>query len=149
MANYNIKITKSKFDAIHILCDSEMPRVEVAKYLKLSSASVTEVMKFSTYEEYQQQRAVHALNKRKAYARKKNAEQNAEYRNAKDEKNEQEQPDHAVESRQTVIVQASHYMLAEQKRTNELLESISNKLAFIVEELTGTSDTNTKGGESA
>lgn len=149
MANYNIKITKSKFDAIHILCDSKMPKVDVAKYLKLSTTSVAEVMKFSTYEEYQQQRAINALNKKKAYARKKNAEQKAANNTTENEEDEPEQPDRTAENRQTIIVQASHYMLAEQKRTNELLESISNKLAFIVEELTGTSNTNTKGGESA
>ena len=41
-----------------------------------------------------------------------------------------------VEHRQTIVVQASHYMLEEQKKTNELLTLISNKLSFIVDELT-------------
>ena len=41
-----------------------------------------------------------------------------------------------VPDRQTIIVQASHYMLEEQKITNELLKVISNKLLYLVEQLT-------------
>ena len=40
-----------------------------------------------------------------------------------------------VEHRQTVTIQATHYMMQEMKRTNELLELISRKMAFIVDQL--------------
>ena len=40
-----------------------------------------------------------------------------------------------VEHRQTVTIQATHYMMQEMKKTNELLELISRKLAFIVDQL--------------
>ena len=46
------------------------------------------------------------------------------------------QPTQVIEHRQTVTVQATHYMMQEMKRTNELLELISRKMAFIVESLT-------------
>lgn len=41
-----------------------------------------------------------------------------------------------IEHRQTVTVQATHYMMQEMKKTNELLDLISRKLAFIVDSLT-------------
>ena len=40
-----------------------------------------------------------------------------------------------VEHRQTVTVQANHYMMQEMQKTNELLELISRKLTFIVDQL--------------
>ena len=40
-----------------------------------------------------------------------------------------------VEHRQTVTIQATHYMMQEMKRTNELLELISRKLTFFVDQL--------------
>ena len=49
---------------------------------------------------------------------------------------QQSQPTKVIEHRQTVTVQATHYMMQEMKRTNELLELISRKMAFIVESLT-------------
>ena len=55
---------------------------------------------------------------------------------AKQEKPE-ETPVQIVEHRQTVTVQATWQMTQEMQKTNKLLEQISNKLAFIVEELTG------------
>lgn len=43
-----------------------------------------------------------------------------------------------VEHRQSIVVQANHYMMEELKKQTETLKLISNKLAFIVDELTGT-----------
>lgn len=40
------------------------------------------------------------------------------------------------EVRQTVTIQATHYMMQELQKMNELLTGISAKLAFIVDELT-------------
>lgn len=48
-----------------------------------------------------------------------------------------EQEAQTVEHRQTVTIQATHYMMQEMQKTNELLANISRKLAFIVDELTG------------
>ena len=42
-----------------------------------------------------------------------------------------------VEHHQTVTIQATHYMMEEMKKTNELLTLLNAKLAFIVEELAG------------
>ena len=46
------------------------------------------------------------------------------------------QPTQVIEHRQTVTVQATHYMMQEMKKTNELLDLISRKLTFIVDSLT-------------
>ena len=40
-----------------------------------------------------------------------------------------------MEHRQSVTIQATHYMMQEMKKTNELLELISRKLTFIVDQL--------------
>lgn len=40
------------------------------------------------------------------------------------------------EAKQTITVQATHYMMQELQKMNELLTGISAKLAFIVDELT-------------
>ena len=47
----------------------------------------------------------------------------------------QTQQPQVVEHRQTVTIQATHYMMQEMKKTNELLELISRKLTFIVDQL--------------
>jgi hypothetical protein len=46
-----------------------------------------------------------------------------------------------VEHRQTVTLQPTWAMTQEMQKTNELLKLISNKLAFIVDELCGTTGT--------
>ena len=70
--------------------------------------------------------------------KKKRVERHKELHPGKEQKPEEErkEPKEIVEHRQTIVVQASHYMLEEQKKTNELLTLISNKLSFIVDELT-------------
>jgi hypothetical protein len=47
-----------------------------------------------------------------------------------------EKPQETKETRYNVTIQATHYMEQELRKTNELLTFISNKLAFIVDELT-------------
>ena len=51
-----------------------------------------------------------------------------------------QEPTQIVEHRQSVTVQATHYMEQQLKQMNETLKLISNKLAFVVMELTGKGD---------
>ena len=57
-------------------------------------------------------------------------------RNAK--KKEEKKDVQIVEHRQSVTIVATQYMAEEMKKQTELLKLISNKLAFIVDELTST-----------
>lgn len=129
----NCKVTKEKFSAVKYLLESGCPKTECSKYMKLSAWTIRLIASVETYEEYQQVMAERNLKQKRYYAATKASKTESTGNNEVDEPAIKPQ-----ETKQTVIVQASHYMLEEQKKTNELLTSISNKLAFIVEELTGT-----------
>ena len=112
-------ITKKTFDDCHTLVDTaNLSCTKAAQILGLSISAVSRVVKCSTYEEY-----VEAA--RNGYAPLSKA--NKEARNS-------------VTNQTTVTIQANHYMMEELRKTNEYLRLISNKLAYIVEELTGKSE---------
>ena len=143
-----IVVTPQMFACIRTLLDAKAPYAEISKYLGVSHSVIAKVTACETFEEYQALLATYSKRQKESYARKAAAQSASEKKI--EEKNEEpanEPTATKTESRQTIVVQASHYMLEEQKKTNELLTSISNKLAFIVEELTGTNKAN--GGESA
>lgn len=109
------KITKGVFDAGKILIQNGATNAEIAKYLKVSVTVVTMFRQAETYEEYQ----------------------NIMYEYSKGKVKEKE----PETMRQSVTIQATHYMQKELEKTNELLTLISNKLAFIVDELCGVKKT--------
>lgn len=124
-----IKVTQGIFDAVKICLKSGNSVAETAKFMKLSQDVVRMMRDAETLDEY---RAIMA-------AKSAHTKQNRQIAAIKAK--QAEQPEKAPEKpvdKQTIVVQASHYMLEEQKRTNELLALISNKLAFIIDELTGT-----------
>ena len=130
-AKNSIKVTKSLFDAAKILMENGANNVEVSKYLKISKEPVAMIRKAETYEEYQQLMYEYSLNGRRRAAAIKAKEQEAKA------EPKTENPQEVVkEVRQTVTIQATHYMMQELQKTNELLTGISAKLAFIVDELT-------------
>ena len=137
MANYREgKVTKGIFDAAKLLFENGASNVEVGKYLKISKDVVLYIKKSETYEDYK------ALMYEKSLAwRKKRAIEAKKAEETKPEETKpvtpEETPVQIVERRQTVTVQATWQMTQEMQKTNKLLEQISNKLAFIVEELTG------------
>lgn len=117
-------ITEKTFKAAKILIASGAKNKEVAEYLGISPTTVTRIKQSETYEEFK------SVKKANAYMAKKAAEAKAA------EKKEEEKPvTQVVEHRQTVTVQATHYMMEEMKAQTELLKTISAKLAFIVEQL--------------
>ena len=129
--NKTVKVTPNVFNAIKTLLKGGASYTECANYMGISPSSVGNINRAETYEEYQ--RIVYessATHRAKMAAIKANEA-------AKEAKKEEPAPQ-IVEHRQTVTVQASHFMLQEQQKTNELLTLISNKLAFIVDELYGT-----------
>lgn len=138
-----IVVTPQMFSCIRTLLDAKAPYAEISRYLGVSHSVISKVTACETFEEYQALLATYSQRQKASYARKAAAKTTSQKRSEEETIPDNDEPVKGTvangnESRQTVIVQASHYMLEEQKRTNELLTSISNKLAFIVEELTGT-----------
>lgn len=133
----NIKVTESVFNAVKTLLKGGATGTECAKYMKISTPTVTMIRRSETYEEYMNNRYAWTERKeKKSVGKQTNVAQQATQTNVAQQATA-ESDAHIAESKQTIVVQASHYMLEEQKKTNELLTSISNKLAFIVEELVG------------
>lgn len=133
-AKKSTKITKGIFDAAKLLIENGANNTEVAKYLKVSNDVVAMFRKSETYEEYQTLMYEYSQKMRKRAAAIKAKE------TPKEEPPQivaQTTPPQIVEHRQTVTVQATWQMTQEMQKTNELLKSISNKLAYIVDELCG------------
>lgn len=134
---YQKKVTKSKFDAIKILIQGGAKAAEIGKFLDLHENTVYAVKKCETYEEYEQFIAEKVA--------KRNAARAIKMRQA-EEKKEQEKPvepvqaaepvqPQVIEHRQSVTIVANHYMAEQLQKQTELLTLISNKLAYIVEQL--------------
>lgn len=111
------KITPEVFDEIKIMLKYGMTQREVGKRVGVCENTIYFVNRAENYTEYQKYR---------------------HDRQIKKEKREGPDEGKVIEHKYNVTIQATHYMEQQQKRTNELLEIISNKLAFIVDELTGS-----------
>ena len=146
------KVTETLFDAVKLLIKGGAKNAECAKYMNISTATVSVIRNSETYLEYKQN--MHAISgserkrkqkqaaaiaaKAKAEAEAQEQAKQAQEQAKKQEETPQEMPQSkTVEHKYNVTIQATHYMEEQQKRTNELLTIISNKLAFIVDELTG------------
>ena len=130
----SLKVTKGIFDAAKLLIENGANNTEVAKYLKVSTDVVSFIRRSETYEEYQTIMYEYSLKQRQRAAAIKAKE------TPKEEPPQivaQTPPPQIIEHRQTVTVQATWQMTQEMQKTNELLKQISNKLAYIVDELCG------------
>ena len=145
MANYN-KMTDSKYKAIKILLNGGASVKEAAEYMKVSTAVVYAVKNSETFEEYIANNAEREARRKQVAAMKAKqakAQKVAEQVGATPAANliAQEQPTvQKVVHEQRVTIQATHYMMQELQKTNELLAGISRKLATIVEDLYGTKE---------
>ena len=112
-------ITKKVFDDCHMLVDTaNLSRSKASQILGLRTSTVSRIVKCKTYEEY-----VEAARNGYAPLTKANKEAST-----------------PAVNQTTVTIQATHYMMEELRKTNEYLRLISNKLAYIVEELTGKNE---------
>lgn len=132
---YQKKVTQSKFNAVKTLLKGGATVREVMEFLELSDNTVYMIKQAETLVEYENMIAEKALrDKQRAAIKAKEREQAAQ-----PQAQPQDKPVEVVkEVRQTVTVQATHFMMEEMRKTNELLTCISAKLAFIVDELCGT-----------
>ena len=141
MPNYaGRKVTERVFDAVKLLLECGSTANEVAKYMGMSNKTIGIINKAENFDEYRS--LMYEDGQR--YWNKKRAIEAKEAAKKQEEKKPEEPPVQVVEHRQTVTVQATWAMTQEMQKTNKLLELISNKLAFIVDELTGMPG---KGGE--
>lgn len=125
MANWN-KLTERQFSAIKTLLKGGASQTEAAEYMQVSPNTAYWVSKSETYEEYQHSRVERDLTRKQVAA-------------IKAKESEPQKPQEVIkEVRQTVTIQATHFMMQELQKTNNLLTLISNKLGFIVDELCGT-----------
>lgn len=132
MASWN-KLTERQFNAIKTLLKGGASQAEASKYMEVSPNTVYFINKAENFAEYTQIQAERMLNRNQVAAMK--AKQEAAKKVAAEVG--AVPAAQVVEHRQTVTVQATHYMMTEMQKTNELLTAISKKLAFIVQELTG------------
>lgn len=117
-----VKVTEQMFKAIKQLTAGGATIPECAGYFQLAHATISRIRAAETYEDYTQ------------YA-KKNAE--AVEKRRKESEIKPEEPAKQYVNPTVVRVEATHYMMQELQRTNELLTGISAKLAQIVSDLYG------------
>ena len=138
MANYKQgKVTQGVFDAVKICLQSGNSVAETAKFMKMAWDTVQLIRDAETLEEY----------KAVAYERSKKFKQNAAIKAKQKSKQEVEQeerqevkpeePAKQYVNPTVVKLEATHYMMQELQKTNELLTGISAKLAAIVNDLYG------------
>lgn len=99
---------------------------EIGKQFGICGNTVYKINRTDSYEEY------------KEYQTKQNQKNRERTIQKKEEKRQEEKEVQIVEHRQSITLVANQYMMEEMRKQTELLKTISAKLAFIVEELTGT-----------
>lgn len=114
-------LTSKKYTAIKIMLNAQTPVSEISEYMEVSESVVYRVKNTQDFEEYQQSRRTAAI-----FATNKSAAADPQ------------QVEHIHHHEQSVTIIANHYMAEELRKQTELLTIISNKLAFIVDELCGT-----------
>jgi len=136
------KVTENKFKAIKILLQSGAKYQEISETMEVSKVVIGIVKNAETYEEYKHKMYLTSGAYRKKMAAEAKAKEEEKIRAEKEAKQTTAAKEKAtgeevsvVEHRQTITIQATHYMMEEMKKTNELLTAISSKLAFIVESL--------------
>ena len=134
----NLKVTEKVFKAVKILLQSGEPRDSCAEYMMLSSHTVNRIAQSENYDDYMNKVRACAF-KKKAEAEKKAAEEKAKEEAKKaEEKKLPPQPSPIVLPQHRPISGEDSYQLVRlMKEQNEMLKCISNKLAFIVDELVG------------
>jgi hypothetical protein len=132
MANWN-KLTEKQFNAIKTLLKGGATQKEAAEYMQVSPNTAYWIDKAEGFEEYLQIQAERALKQKRVAAIKAKGEPQEKPQEIK-----AQTPAPQVMNPTVIRLEATHYMMNEMQKTNELLTLISRKLAFIVDELCGT-----------
>ena len=133
------KMADKLFRAVKIMIAGGATSTEISEYFNISLSSISRVRQAESFQEYRVMQAA-TYGKRKPAKTQDAPKQSEQLNPAAPQNPPMQQPAPAqqpqvVEHRQTVTIQATHYMMQEMKRTNELLELISRKMAYIVDQL--------------
>lgn len=130
---YEKKVTKSKFEAVKILLAGGASVKEIGKYLDLSDNTIYKIKTSETYEDYEKYVAEKVAKSQAARAIK--------LKKAKEEENQKYPKPDAVTITSDMTQSQANYQInrvvEQMKQMNDHLKLISNKLAFIVDELCG------------
>lgn len=150
MANYNNgKVTPRLFDAAKVLQESGCTRQEIADHLKISKNVANIIWNAETYDDYKammfergqrnRNKAKKAIEAKKAAAEKAASEVGAvpAAQLVQQEKPVQA-PVQVVEHRQSVQVQATHFMETKIDVLIEQMKLVNAKLGAIIDDLYGT-----------
>ena len=150
------KMTEKTFRAVKLMTAGGATMAEIEEYFEISGSTISRIRASESYKDYCALRSAEydQRKQQKAEKARKVAGQAAVSATAPVCAGPQLQPlqpaqpqayaapqpaqptqPQVVEHRQTVTIQATHYMMQEMKKTNELLELISRKLTFIVDQL--------------
>lgn len=137
MANFRQgKVTQGVFDAVKICLESGNSVSETAKFMKMAWDTIQLIRDAETLDEYKAS-AYEKSKKLKQVAAIK-AKQNTKQEVKQEEKTEVKPEEPTKVFNPTVVkLEATHYMMQELQKTNELLTGISAKLAAIVNDLYG------------
>ena len=137
-------VDQRMFDCVKILLQSGATRAEIEKYTGLGHTAIYRISVSETFNDYRNLLAAIALEyrekKEKKAAEKAAAEKKPEPEPepAPEPEKPEEQPVQVVEHRQNVTIQATYYVSQKLDRIEELLKTISAKLACIIDDLYGT-----------
>ena len=154
-----VEMTPKLFNAVKLLLESKAPYKEITKYLGVSESNISKVGASETWEEYLAILVAEAKKQRERFAARKAAEEAHSEKVKEEKKRKMDQVAEAVGAvpaanlvnppAQTVqpMVTVPYRVYEMMTKQIELLTGISNKLAFIVDELTGVASP--KGGDPA
>jgi hypothetical protein len=142
-------LKKTKYDAIRIMLQSGADLEEAAKTMEVTVSTAKAVKSTNSYEDCLQQIRANVYLARDAYWRKKKekAAKAAAKTAAKAEPKETQTPAPQapaprVAPRETILptvtLVANHYLMEEIRKQTELLRTISAKVGWLVEELSGS-----------
>lgn len=130
-----IKVDERLWWAVKTLIKGGSTNKDAAEYFEISVNTVSRIAASETYDEYKQMIAAAHAQYRKPKMRL--PEKPVEKQPEKTTEESEEPKPQVIEHKQSITIQATHYMMTELQKTNELLTGISAKLAFIVDELCG------------
>ncbi|MBO6093412.1 MAG: hypothetical protein J6P40_07310 [Oscillospiraceae bacterium] len=138
----SIKVTNTMYDCVKFMADGKGTIEEIARYFGISKSTVSRIKSSQTYREYQETVSADMYMKRKKEkeeaAAKAKAEEEAKAK-ALLAAQQQEKPiltDMQMPGGALSANYQMNRMYEAVKAQNELLKLISNKLAFIVDDLT-------------
>lgn len=127
----NVKVTENVFRVVKLLIKDGAKSREISEYMKISTATVSIIRNSETYEEYKHNALEVSQSKRFKREQAAAIAIKAKEQEQKAETQEVEQPKASPFAGSYQM----NRLIEEMKKQNEMLAHISNKLAFIVEQL--------------